>query len=122
MEKPRLKRVYNALAAQEKAEDRACVLKEAHAKAASKAAGKLKKAQAKAAASKAEVQSMFAGGQDGLRLSRKGEAQANALFAEAKWLVIHIIIKRSTQMRQALQQEEPAIKHTKRALSQQAIS
>ena len=42
------------------------------------------KAQAKAAASKAEVQSMFAGGQDGLRLSRKGKAQANALFAEAK--------------------------------------
>jgi hypothetical protein len=84
MEKPRLKRVYNALAAQEKVEDRSCVLKEAHAKAAPKAAGKLKKAQAKAAASKAEVQSMFAGGQDGLRLSRKGKAQANALFAEAK--------------------------------------
>lgn len=69
--------------AQKKSEDRACVLEEARAKEKAKAAEKLRKAKAAADKSEAEVRSIFNGGQDGLRLSKKGRAQAAAVFAEA---------------------------------------
>jgi hypothetical protein len=71
-----------SLARVAKADLRIRAVEDNASKAASRAAVKLGAAKAAAVASAAEAASLFAGGQDGTRLSRKGKKRAAELFGE----------------------------------------